>query len=147
MALDGAAATFLSHIGVDGRDANELSQVTPVYESSARALSGPTTTPTTTKFIDEVGDAEVRTLLSDKRKFEQRVRLESTQYNRTELRQVCKFHGSAKGCSLGGLCHRRHDNPMSVPACVYRTTIGCSKGNQCNYRHQVFSAEGERLSA
>lgn len=65
---------------------------------------------------------------------------DSSLWNGTQARQVCRCFGSEKGCTLGSHCARRHDEPNSVRLCSHFQHGRCERGEQCTFRHSEFSA-------
>eukprot|EP01084_Bolivina_argentea_P033363 61708_1 len=47
---------------------------------------------------------------------------------------LCKYFGSAMGCSYGNECWFSHSNPNSVALC--RNKDNCKFGNKCRFRHE-----------
>lgn len=48
---------------------------------------------------------------------------------------VCKFFGSAKGCTENDKCPFSHDKPNSVKPCMYKQQGKCQRGDACTFRH------------
>lgn len=48
---------------------------------------------------------------------------------------ICKFFGSAKGCSEDDKCPFSHEKPNSVKPCQYKQQGKCQRGDACTYRH------------
>ena len=57
-------------------------------------------------------------------------------------RQLCKFHGSARGCRYGNKCTDSHQNPNSIAICRHHfRKYGCGFGAYCRHRHEEFECK------